>query len=364
MSGFTFSKATATQSRLRLALIGPAGSGKTYSALNIGQHLGQRVAVIDTERGSASKYAKLFNFDVLELTDFAPQTYVSAIQAADAAGYDVLIIDSLTHAWSGKGGALEQVDAAAKRDTRGNSFTAWRDVTPKHNAMVDTILGCRAHVIATIRAKTEFVVEKDERGKSTPRKIGMAPIQRDGMEYEFDVVGDMDQSNTLIVSKSRCPALNGAVIEKPGADVAQVLKEWLSDGAPMPAVTPRPDPPVSHPIESTIVRPTGETIQIAPTPEQETLDGIRQRMDENPGNFMPPPGEQLSMESAPTPNVAPPPSLVAQFDKRMKEASALPNFDVGAFECRTSEMTAPQLSALDQKLKRAIDAAKQTAGAR
>lgn len=234
-----FTKATQMQGRLRMALIGPSGSGKTYTAMNIGQHLGLRVAVIDTERGSASKYASLFNFDVLELDTFSPQTYVQAIQAADAAGYDVLIIDSLSHAWSGKGGALEMVDAIAKRSQSPNSFGAWRDVTPIHNQMVDAMLSCRAHVIATIRSKTEHVQEKDERGKTVIRKVGLQPVQRDGLEYEFDVVADLTQDNELIVSKSRCPALSGVMVSKPGKEVADTLRTWLEGGAPLP---PEPSP--------------------------------------------------------------------------------------------------------------------------
>lgn len=235
-----FTKATQKQSRLRMALIGPSGSGKTYSALNIGQHLGARMALIDTERGSASKYASLFAFDVLELDSYSPLTYVQAIAAADQAGYDVLIIDSLSHAWSGKGGALEIVDQIAKRTQSANTFGAWREVTPMHNQMVDAILGSRCHVIATVRAKTEHVQEKDERGKTVIRKLGFQPVQRDGLEYEFDVVADMTIDNELIVSKSRCPALTGAIVPKPGAEVADALRAWLESGeaVALPTVTP------------------------------------------------------------------------------------------------------------------------------
>lgn len=229
-----FTKANKTQSRLRLALIGPSGSGKTYTALTLAQHLGQRVAVIDTERGSASKYADLFSFDVLELDSFNPITYVEAIKAAEAAGYDVLIIDSLSHAWMGKEGALEQVDRAAKRSQSGNSFAAWRDVTPMHNALVDAMLQSRCHIIGTMRAKTEYVVEMNEKGKQTPRKVGLAPVQRDGLEYEFDVVADMNLDNDLIVSKTRCPAIAGQVISKPGKPLADTLHQWLTSGAPIP----------------------------------------------------------------------------------------------------------------------------------
>jgi len=234
MSKLAFKKATKTTSRARVALMGPSGSGKTYTALAIASSLGQKIAVIDTERGSASKYAKEFAFDTLELDTFEPQTYVEAIHVAEESGYDVLIIDSLSHAWMGRGGALEQVDNASKRSKSGNSYTAWRDVTPIHNALVDAMLGCKCHLIATMRSKTEYVMEQNERGKTAPRKVGLAPVQRDGMDYEFDVTAELDHDNNMAIDKTRCPELKGKVFNKAGADVAAVLRAWLTDGSPMP----------------------------------------------------------------------------------------------------------------------------------
>mgnify|MGYP001565613334 CR=1 FL=1 len=234
MATLTFTKATRYQLKARVGLIGPSGSGKTYTSLLLAKGLGGKVAVIDTENRSASKYAsepEMPDFDVLELEEFSPQTYVKAIHAAEEAGYDVLIIDSLSHGWMGKGGALEQVDKAAAR-SQGNKFVAWRDVTPHHNALVDAMVRCKFHLIVTMRAKTEYVIEENEKGKKVPRKIGIQPIQRDGLEYEFDVVGDMDADNRLVVSKSRCKALTKAVINEPGLEMAQILKTWLSSGAP------------------------------------------------------------------------------------------------------------------------------------
>ena len=234
MTGMVFKKARKEQAKLRMGIIGPAGSGKTYTALITARNLvpDGKIAVIDTERGSASKYADIFEFDVCELESFHPENYIKTIQAAEEAGYDVLIIDSLSHAWAGKDGALELVDKAAARE-RGNSFAAWRHVTPLHNAMVDAIIGARLHVIVTMRSKVEWVIEKDERGKSVPRKIGLQPVQRDGLEYEFDVVADMDLDNNFIVSKTRCPALRGSVIHCPNEEPAKTLRAWLSDGVPV-----------------------------------------------------------------------------------------------------------------------------------
>lgn len=224
-----FRRATKKQSRLRLGLVGPSGSGKTYSSLTIAKHLGGRVVVMDSEHGSASKYSDEFEFDVFEPDSFNPRVYIDFLREAAAAGYDIAIIDSLSHAWMGKDGALEMVDQAAKRNS-GNSFAGWRDVTPLHNQMIEAILSAPLHVIATMRSKTEYVIEEDSRGKKVPRKIGLQPVQRDGMEYEFDVVGDIDHEHNFIITKTRCRALGGAVVHKPGEDLARTLKAWLGDG--------------------------------------------------------------------------------------------------------------------------------------
>lgn len=226
-----FRKATREQSWLRLALVGPSGSGKTFTALLFARELGERVAVIDTERGSASKYAdEVAAFDVLELESFAPAQYVAAIDAAAAESYPVLLIDSLSHAWNGRGGALEMVDKAAARSRSGNSFAAWREVTPEHHALVEAILRYPGHVLVTMRVKTSWVIQENDRGKKEPRKIGLAPVQRDGIEYEFDVVADLDHEHRMIVTKSRCPELADAVVMKPGSEVAQTLRGWLTNG--------------------------------------------------------------------------------------------------------------------------------------
>lgn len=229
-----FHKATKTQKRLRLSLYGVSGSGKTYTALSLARGLGGKVAVIDTERGSASAYANLFSFDTLEMQPpYTPGAYVNAIKAAEAEGYDICIIDSLTHAWSGQGGALEMVDNAAKRSSSGNSYAAWRDVTPEHNKLIDAIIGSKCHVIATMRSKAEYVLEAGANGKMAPKKKGMAPIQRDGMEYEFDVVAEMTSDNEMVIQKTRCPDLAGQVIAKPNGATSATLRAWLTDGAPV-----------------------------------------------------------------------------------------------------------------------------------
>lgn len=232
MSANGFIKAERKQARLRLALVGPSGAGKTMTALKIAQGLGQRIAVIDTEHGSASKYAgDVADFDTLELTDYHPDKFIAGIQAAAQAGYEVLIIDSLSHAWAGEGGVLSQVDQiAARQQTKGNTFGAWREATPMHNRLINAILAAPMHVICTMRAKTEYVQEKDDRGRTQIRKVGLAPVQRDGMEYEMDVVGDIDTSHNLVITKSRYSPLADRVIERPGVDLGRELGAWLGSG--------------------------------------------------------------------------------------------------------------------------------------
>ena len=239
-----FSKAVKYGSKLRLALAGPSGSGKTYTALTLACALagGKSVAVIDTERGSASKYALTkdgqgFDFDVLELTNYHPQNYISAIHEAEQAGYAVLVIDSLTHAWNSVGGVLEIVDKAAKMSQSKNTFNAWGEGTKLQNQLIDALTRSPMHIIVTMRSKTEYVIEQGLNGKSAPRKIGMAPVQRADIEYEFDVYGEMTVENTLVVQKSRCSDLSGQMIEKPGAEVAAILDAWLA-GDPAPERIP------------------------------------------------------------------------------------------------------------------------------
>lgn len=244
MGKFEFKTATKSQRKARIAICGVSGSGKTKSSLLIATGLiesksgiGDKIAVIDTENGSASLFSNEVPFKVLELERYEPDTYVEAIHAAEEAGYSVLIIDSLSHAWIGKGGALEQLEKRRVQSKSGNSFEAWRHVTPMHNALVDALLHCKCHLIVTMRSKAEYVIEKDEKtGKNVPRKVGMAPVQRDGLEYEFDIVGDIDLDHNWIISKTRCDQFVDAVINKPGREVGEHIRAWLSDGAP-PAVS-------------------------------------------------------------------------------------------------------------------------------
>ncbi len=222
-----FIKAQRSQSKLRLALIGPSGSGKTYSALLIAKGLGGKIAMLDSERGSGSLYSDLVDYDISDLTPpFTPERYIEAINQAQVGGYNVLIIDSLSHAWSGQGGILEFVDRASQ--VQKNNFAAWREASPKHNSLVDAILGADLHIIVTMRSKTAWEVQKDERtGKTRPVKIGLAPVQRDGLEYEFTCVLELSvDGHIATATKDRTRLFDGRYIT-PDIETGQVLKQWL-----------------------------------------------------------------------------------------------------------------------------------------
>lgn len=230
-----FKKAVKYEAKGRLAFIGPAGSGKTWTMLTALRTLvgpTGRIAIIDTEHGSASKYADIFDFDVIELSSFTGDAFMANLKAAANAGYDAFGCDSLSHFWMGKDGALEFVDMAAKRHK--DNMGGWKEFRPHERAMVDSILAAPLHVGITMRTKTEYVEEVNEStGKKQRRKIGLAPVQREGLDYEFDLVTYMDDDNTMLVEKTRCVAYTGKVVSKPTAKDFMPFRDWLK-GAAMP----------------------------------------------------------------------------------------------------------------------------------
>lgn len=224
-------KAERKKAKLRLGISAPSGSGKTYSALLIAHGITgdwEKIGLIDTENGSGDLYAHLGDYMVLQLeAPYTPERYVKAIKAFEQAGVQAIIVDSLSHAWAGQGGALEMVDSSMAAQK--NKFAAWRDVTPKHNELVESMLQSKCHIIATMRSKTEYVLEEDEKGKKVPKKVGMAPIQRDGMEYEFTVMLDMTHNHIASASKDRTSLFDGQYF-KPSIDTGKQLLEWLETG--------------------------------------------------------------------------------------------------------------------------------------
>ncbi|HCV38989.1 MAG TPA: AAA family ATPase [Pseudomonas sp.] len=221
-----FKKAERKQAKLRLALAGPSGSGKTMSALLMAKGLGGRIAVIDTEHGSASLYADIADFDVLELhAPYSPERYAEAITAAEQAGYSVLIIDSYSHEWTGSGGCLESNEKLAHQKFKGNTWAAWNETTPRHRKLTDKILTSPLHIICTMRSKTETVQGE---GKKVI-KLGMKSEQRDGTDYEFTVVLDITHDgHAAIASKDRTKLFDQP--EVISEDTGRRLLAWLNDG--------------------------------------------------------------------------------------------------------------------------------------
>lgn len=224
---FVFAKAQRKKAKLRLNLNGASGSGKTYSGLLIASGLGQKIALIDTENESASLYATEFNFDTLTLKPpYSPERYIGAIQTAYNMGYDVLVIDSVTHEWTGTGGCLEINEDVARTKFRGNTWSAWSDTTPRHRKFIDAILQTDMHIITTTRAKTETVQGE---GKKII-KLGMKAEQREGYEYELTVALDVVHDNHAVIpSKDRTRLFNpnGEVITR---ETGKRILDWLNDG--------------------------------------------------------------------------------------------------------------------------------------
>ncbi|MFS4107513.1 AAA family ATPase [Streptomyces sp. PD-S100-1] len=230
---FTFAPATREQARARIGIQGPAGSGKTKTALRMAEGLanGGLIGVVDTERGSALKYAPVPGRPDIESHDFAhlpmafcsPENLIAAVRAAEEARVTVLIIDSWSHFWAGKGGLLARVEEEGKKIT-GGKFSAWDPVNKLEQDMLDALLGFPGHVIVTMRTKTDY-----ELTGGKVKKLGVKTVQREGAEYELDVVIDMIEG-TGTVTKTRYTPLDGACVHHPGPEFAEAILEQLGQG--------------------------------------------------------------------------------------------------------------------------------------
>ncbi len=225
-----FKTATKQQAKARLLCAGASGSGKTTAALTLAAAIGKRIAVIDTEAGSASLYADRFAFDVLELAPpYEPERFIEAIAAAEEAGYDVIVLDSITHEWSGPGGCL---DIKIKM---GDRFQDWAKVTPRHDRFIQAMMRSKSHIIATVRSKQGYSM--DERGKV--QKTGMDPQQRDGIDFEFTVCWNINAQHMAEAQKDRTRLFDGKpeLITK---ETGKRLADWLNSGTAPVAVAPSP----------------------------------------------------------------------------------------------------------------------------
>jgi hypothetical protein len=232
---FIVEDATLTQARAKIALVGPTGASKTYTALTIAQVLGDKVLVIDTENKSSIKYSRDFTFKVIGLTDYRLESYLEVLDFAATQDVAVVVIDSLSHAWAGQGGALEMAEQMGRAKYGGNTFAGWAEVTPLQNRLIETILNYPTHLIATMRMKMKYALVENDKGKKVPRKLGLDIVQRDTFEYEFDIIGQLDIDHNLIVTKTRCSALDGYVDHKPDGELGRIIRHWLTEGAPLPA---------------------------------------------------------------------------------------------------------------------------------
>jgi len=217
-------KTNRSQAKIRLALQGPSGSGKTYSSLLIAHGLCKdwsKIAVIDTENKSADLYAHLGDYNVITLSaPFTPERYAEAIETCENAEMEVIIIDSLSHEWEGDGGILD-----THSQMLGNSFTNWSKVTPRHNALVQRMLNSNAHIIATVRSKQEYVLA-EKNGKQVPEKVGMKGIQRDGLEYDFTIVFELDITNSATCTKDRTQQFHKIIPYKLDEKIGERIRMW------------------------------------------------------------------------------------------------------------------------------------------
>lgn len=277
--GIGFKKAVREAAKLKLAITGPSGGGKTFSALRLATGMGGKIALIDTENNSASLYSDRFQFDVLDMAPpFTHEKFIEAIRAAEGGGYDVLVIDSASHFWEGI------LEYKSRLDSRGgNSYSNWNEAGQKFKGIVDAVLQSRLHVICCMRSKMDYAQEKDDRGKTTIRKVGLAPIMRDGIQYEFTTVWDVDMSHNAQASKDRT-GLFGDGIEQITEAHGVKLLNWLKQAA-----TPSQEriQPVEAPamLLNAKVQPQGtpeaknEAIPVSPAKIIASEDKINKMMD-------------------------------------------------------------------------------------
>jgi hypothetical protein len=238
--------------KLKMAVQGPSGSGKTWGALALAKNLWPeaKICLIDTENESASLYADRFDFDTIPLSPpFTTARYVACIDVAVKAGYDVLIIDSITAQWDGEGGILRRKEEMDKRPGS-NGYANWASFTPEHEAFKQIILQCPMHVIATMRSKQDYILVANDKGKQVPKKVGMAPIQRDQIDYEFTLVFDVEMDHKGAATKDRTGLFNEKIVDLADPKTAEAIKGWLATGAE--SVIPKPADPIPFPGRPTV----------------------------------------------------------------------------------------------------------------
>ncbi len=223
-------KATRQQTKIRLGLSAVSGAGKTYSSLFIGKGLAngdfKKVAIIDSENGSADLYAHLGEYNVYPIAaPFTPESYIAAIKDCENEGMEVIIIDSISHEWDGPGGILD-----IHSDMTGNSFTNWKFVTPRHQAFITAILQSKCHTITTVRRKQEYEIGTNQNGKITPTKVGLKEVTREGFEYELTVNLELDTSHNATAAKDRTSLFENKPPFVPTEETGAMILEWCKTG--------------------------------------------------------------------------------------------------------------------------------------
>lgn len=217
------------QAKIKMGIQGVSGGGKSLSALLIAFGLindWSKIAVIDSENRSAHLYAHLGPYKVLNLDPpFSPERYTEAIDICEKAGMEVIILDSISHEWEGRGGILDIHSGMA-----GNSFTNWAKLTPRHNSFVEKMLQCDAHIIATIRSKQDYVLN-EKNGKQIPEKVGLKGVTREGMDYEFTLVLEVDIKHNAIATKDRTGVFVGKPEFRITIETGRIISDWCHEGA-------------------------------------------------------------------------------------------------------------------------------------
>ena len=271
----SFKKATKEAAKLRLALFGVSGSGKTYTALRLATGLAGengKIAVIDTERNSACKYSDRFNFDVCNATK--PSIENLKMFIFDAKEYDVLIIDSMTHAWLE---LLQDVERIAKTKFGGNTWSAWSEGTPKQMSFINALLDFPGHIIATMRTETNWTTTINDKGKVVPVRVGEAPKQGKGIEYEFDMLMQISPEHDALVIKDRTGKYQDEVIPMPDEEFGKALGDWLKEGKKEPETKETVEKPAVKKVVKKVEKeieeePKEECKSITPTEIMETSD--------------------------------------------------------------------------------------------
>jgi hypothetical protein len=337
--------ATKEQSYLRLALWGPSGAGKTFTALKLAEAIGGKVAALDTERSAMRKYADLFQYHPIEgLASNDPRAFAEVIWLAAESGFTTLVLDTISPAWSGPGGATDINDRLAVQKHGGNTFRAWSETNQIIDVLMRALLEAPIHVIATMRARTVYAQEESEEGgrrRTSIHKLGQAPEQRQNVEYEFDIVCSLDNA-VLTVTKTRFPEIEGIMVDRPGAAFMEPIMAWLGAGEERPVPEAASGEAIAELVSllaaegieertmnDVFQRTKGENAGVLPAAwVAEKIEAAKQRAAEKTPGAQEPPSQPEATEAAESPTPAaeepetPSQELLKDAERRVAEMQA------------------------------------------